>query len=605
MAKKPGLKAVSTALATMAIILVLILGMSWMAYMVVLNARQQAEMAGRAETVALKAKELIRVYVWLDPARQPDGRHLNLTRISFVGEWSGETVINGLLIAYTDGRTEVRNVNIRLRAGEDRTYLPSELGLTGLDNYNTFRVRVKYIQAHTSLGNDFVNVWGRPDKPALYVTGTTRTDTYTTTRTETSRIPTTTTTSVTRTSYTTTVTTTRTTTWTPPPGVPYGIVWCTTNYYGGFTAYVEFNANGWGTPPYQIRVYATYYDWMWNVIRTDEVAVFTVSGTSYSTSFGLSHPYGYGGIAMSMRAVDVNGLYAEWGGGGCYSAPPPPPGTTSSTSLTTSTGPPTTTTGNTIVTVTETITSTTFTTVYSGQGGVNVITATSTFIGTTTVTQTRSSWVTTTVTFRLTAVEQWYWDHWCQNLCNNGASAINSPCIKTNTITVVNNVSTIDKNSGKLNMGSWFASAALTLMIFESAEIVGIRRRFKEIVAVILLVALCFIPLMNIAPINYVSAQTELTTTTVTSTQWVTSTATMTVTSQTTVTSTTTSYVIVTITITETYTSTMYTNTYVATVRSTQARCDTRCYGDITWGNPCTCLWCPSCPGGDENRPPW
>jgi hypothetical protein len=122
--------------------------------------------------------------------------------------------------------------------------------------------------------------------------------------------------------------------------------------------------------------------------------------------------------------------------------------------------------------------------------------------------------------------------------------------------------------------------------------------------AVILMVALCFIPLMNIAPINYVSAQTELTTTTVTSTQWVTSTATMTVTSQTTVTSTTTSYVIVTITITETYTSTMYTNTYVATVRSTQARCDTRCYGDITWGNPCTCLWCPSCPGGDENRPP-
>jgi hypothetical protein len=120
MVKKAGLKAVSTALATMAIILVLVLGMSWMAYMVVLNARQQAEMAGRAETVALKAKELIRVYVWLDPARQPDGRYLNLARISFVGEWSGETVVNGLLIAYTDGRTEVRNVNIRLGAGAHR-----------------------------------------------------------------------------------------------------------------------------------------------------------------------------------------------------------------------------------------------------------------------------------------------------------------------------------------------------------------------------------------------------------------------------------------------------------------------------------------------------
>jgi len=597
MAKKPGLKAVSTALATMAIILVLILGMSWMAYMVVLNARQQAEMAGRAETVALKAKELVRVYVWLDPARQPDGRHLNLTRISFVGEWSGETVINGLLIAYTDGRTEVRNVNIRLGAGEDKTYLPSELGLTGLDNYDAFRARVKYIQAHTSLGNDFVNVWGRPDKPALYVTGTTRTDTYTTTRTETSRIPTTTTTSATRTSYTTTVTTTQTTTWTPPPGVPYGKVWCTTNYYGGFTAYVEFNANGWGTPPYQIRVYATYYDWLWNVIGTYEVAVFTVSGTSYSTNFGLSHPFDYGGIVMSMRAIDVNGLYAEWGGGSCYTAPPPPPDTTSSTSFTTSTGPPTTTTGNTIVTVTETITSTTFTTVYSGQGGVNVITATSTFIGTTTVTQTSTSWFTTTVTFRNTAIEQWYLDYWCMNLCNTGASARNSPCIKTNTITVVNNVSTIDKNSGKLDMGSWFASAALTLMIFESSEIVGIRRRFKEIVAVILMVALCFIPLMNIAPINYVSAQTELTTTTVTSTQWVTSTVTMTVTSQTTVTSTTTSYVIVTITITETYTTTEYTATYVTTVSSTQARCEHRCQGDVSV-NYCGCLHCPSCPGG-------
>jgi hypothetical protein len=392
MAKKPGLKAVSTALATMAIILVLILGMSWMAYMVVLNARQQAGMAGRAETVALKAKELIRVYVWLDPARQPDGRHLNLTRISFVGEWSGETVVNGLLVVYTDGRPEVRNVNIRLGAGEDRTYLPSELGLTGLDNYNAFRARVKYIQAHTSLGNDFVNVWGRPDKPALYVTGTTRTDTYTTTRTETSRIPTTTTTSVTRTSYTTTVTTTRTMTWTPPPGVPYGKVWCGEAPDLFLHAYVEFNANGWGTPPYQIRVYATYYDWTWQVIRTEEVAVFTVSGTSYSTSFVISHPDGYGGIVMSMRAIDVNGLYAEWGGGGCYIAPPPPPGTTSSTSLTTSTGTPTTTTGNTIVTVTETITSTS----YVGGGG----------WVTTTVYATRTNWfvITETVYWTFTSV---------------------------------------------------------------------------------------------------------------------------------------------------------------------------------------------------------
>jgi hypothetical protein len=591
------LKGVSTALATIAIILVLTLGMSWMAYMVVLNARQQAEMAGRAETVALKAKELIRVYVWLDPARQPDGRHLNLTRISFVGEWSGETVVNGLLVVYTDGRTEVRNVNIRLGAGEDKTYLPSELGLTGLDNYDAFKARVKYIQAHTSLGNDFVNVWGRPDKPALYVTGTTRTDTYTTTRTETSRIPTTTTTSVTRTSYTTTVTITTTEYW----GNPYGRITCSASWdHAAVTA--QFSAGSWGSPPYRITLTITQANY-WGTEVWRWTGEWTISGTSWS--YGnpeLYRAYDAYSVGVSLVVVSADGRGAEWGGGCRFTNPPP--GMTSSTSLTTSTGPPTTTTGNTIVTVTETITSTTFTTVYSGQGGVNVITATSTFIGTTTVTQTSTSWVTTTVTFRLTAVEQWYWDHWCQNLCNNGASAINSPCIKTNTITIFNNVSTIDKNSGKLNMGSWFASGALTLLIFESAEIVGIRRRFKEIMAVILMVALCFIPLMNIAPINYVSAQTELTTTTVTSTQWVTSTATMTVTSQTTVTSTTTSYVIVTITITETYTSTMYTNTYVATVRSTQARCDTRCYGDITWGNPCTCLWCPSCPGGDENRPP-
>ncbi len=56
-------KGVSTALATMAIILVLIGSLVWMSYMVALNARQQAQMAGQAETAALKAKELVRVYV--------------------------------------------------------------------------------------------------------------------------------------------------------------------------------------------------------------------------------------------------------------------------------------------------------------------------------------------------------------------------------------------------------------------------------------------------------------------------------------------------------------------------------------------------------------
>jgi hypothetical protein len=174
-------KGVSTALATIAIILVLVMSLTWMAYTVVLNARQQAQAAERAESIALKAKELIRVYVWLDPAQQPNGRYLNLTRISFVGSWSGETTINGLLVVYRDGSSRMLGLNIRLGAGEEKTYLPSELGIAGLDNYDAFRRAVKYIQAHTSLGNDFVSLWGRPDKPAIYIVTTTNTGTTTTT----------------------------------------------------------------------------------------------------------------------------------------------------------------------------------------------------------------------------------------------------------------------------------------------------------------------------------------------------------------------------------------------------------------------------------------
>ncbi|MEM4417518.1 MAG: hypothetical protein QXD32_05625, partial [Nitrososphaerota archaeon] len=114
-------KGVSTALATIAIIFVLVLGLVWSAYMLSLNARQQAQIAGQAETVALKAKELLRVFIWLDPVRQPTGSYLNLTRISFVGGWSGETTINSLLIVWRDGRVEEKPVSIRLGAGEDRS----------------------------------------------------------------------------------------------------------------------------------------------------------------------------------------------------------------------------------------------------------------------------------------------------------------------------------------------------------------------------------------------------------------------------------------------------------------------------------------------------
>ena len=49
-------KGVSTALATIAIILVLVMSLTWMAYTVVINARQQAQAAERAESIVLKAK---------------------------------------------------------------------------------------------------------------------------------------------------------------------------------------------------------------------------------------------------------------------------------------------------------------------------------------------------------------------------------------------------------------------------------------------------------------------------------------------------------------------------------------------------------------------
>jgi hypothetical protein len=579
MAKKPGLKAVSTALATMAIILVLILGMSWMAYMVVLNARQQAEMAGRAETVALKAKELIRVYVWLDPARQPDGRHLNLTRISFVGEWSGETVINGLLIAYTDGRTEVRNVNIRLGAGEDKTYLPSELGLTGLDNYNAFKARVKYIQAHTSLGNDFVNVWGRPDKPALYVTGTTRTDTYTTTRTETSRIPTTTTTSVTRTSYTTTVTTTQTMTWTPPPGLPYGKVWCGDAPDLFLRAYVEFNANGWGTPPYQIRVYATYYDWTWKVIGTYEVAVLTVSGTSYSTNFIIEHPWGEGGIIMSMRAIDLNGLYAEWGGGGCYIAPPPPPGTTSSTSFTsftTSTGTPTTTTGNTIVTVTETITSTSY---VGGAGWVTTtayVTRTSWFVVTETVywtfTSVIESLVTTTV---MHGIPYWVTETEFRNRWQPVQIGAGSGICPAGDILLVQKP-TDEQVQGLVGWRQPVEAGIIALLLYTGRAGSGRRRVPFMLAASILLLAMTglqqglwqvygqlYTTTVYVTTWITVTLSGQPSTVTVTQTNWVTETTTWTMTT-----------VVSTVTETRITTWTFYSSFYVTTVTTTSAACD-------------------------------
>ncbi|MEM4306227.1 MAG: hypothetical protein QXD61_09670 [Candidatus Caldarchaeum sp.] len=352
-------KGVSTALATIAIILVLVLGMSWMAYMTVINAAQQARHAAAAETAALRAKELVRVYIWLDPARQPGGSYRNLTRISFVNTWSGETTINSLLIVWRDGRYEERPVSIRLGAGEDRTFLPSQLGLEGLDNYQAALERIKYIQVHTSLGNDFVSLWGRPDKPALYVTGTTRTDTYTVTRTSTTVTGTTTTHTTTTTSYTTTWTTT--TTGPPPPGTPILLITGGVGCDGGYVSF-SFDPNGWGTPPYIIRgEWGMANEWGFPV-GSGVIGPYIVYGPF---SWGAEvYPQGdAAGYGITFRVVDSEGRLAEKGAGWGFNCQPPPPppgdgGTTTPPGPTTgtTTQPP----APTTYTITQTVTSTSF-----------------------------------------------------------------------------------------------------------------------------------------------------------------------------------------------------------------------------------------------------
>ncbi|MEM4270330.1 MAG: hypothetical protein QW223_09485, partial [Candidatus Caldarchaeum sp.] len=303
--------------------------------------------------------ELVRVYIWLDPANQPGGGYRNLTRISFVNTWSGETTINSLLIVWRDGRYEERPVSIRLGAGEDKTYLPSQLGLEGLDNYQAALERIKYIQVHTSLGNDFVSLWGRPDKPALYVTGTTRTDTYTVTRTSTTVTGTTTTHTTTTTSYTTTWTTT--TTGPPPPGTPILLMTGDLGCDGGYVSF-SFNPNGWGTPPYIIRgEWGMTNEWNFPV-NSGVIGPYIVYGP-FSWGDWVYHSRDAAGYAITFRVVDSEGRLAEKGAGwgfNCQPPPPPPEGggtttppgpTTNSTTL-----PPAATT----YTITETVTRTSF-----------------------------------------------------------------------------------------------------------------------------------------------------------------------------------------------------------------------------------------------------
>jgi hypothetical protein len=278
-------KGVSTALATTAIILVLVMSLTWMAYTVVLNARQQAQAAERAETIALKAKELIRVYVWLDPAQQTNGQYLNLTRISFVGSWSGETTINGLLVVYRDGSSRMLGLNIRLGAGEEKTYLPSELGIMGLDNYDAFRRAVKYIQAHTSLGNDFVSLWGRPDKPAIYIVTTTNTGTTTTTTTSTTTPPTTTTTTTTTPPTTTTTTgpTTSTVTSTVTRTVTSTLTSTSTAYYSTRCTVTSW-VDALSTTTRTVTSTVTY----WGTHTSTITHTTTVTSTSTSTTWVTS-----------------------------------------------------------------------------------------------------------------------------------------------------------------------------------------------------------------------------------------------------------------------------------------------------------------------------
>ncbi|MEM4417312.1 MAG: hypothetical protein QXD32_04560, partial [Nitrososphaerota archaeon] len=239
----------------------------------------------------------------------------------------------------------------------DRTYTPSELGIAGVDDYYAALAAIKYIQAHTSLGNDFVSLWGRPDKPALYVTGTTRTDTYTVTTTTTSVTATTTTRTRTTTSYTTTWTSRTTRESAPYLRASYG---CDN------VIFFTFRANGWGTAPYFIAIY-----------RNDRLIGSVMTSGSWH---GSAEPF-IGNEGWTVVVTDVMGRQAVWSGQ--YSQPSscnPPPTTTQPPTTTPpgpTTSPPTTQPpGTTTVWLTDTVTVTSF--VYVGGATYTTVTVTAT-----------------------------------------------------------------------------------------------------------------------------------------------------------------------------------------------------------------------------------
>ncbi|MEM4306430.1 MAG: hypothetical protein QXD61_10710 [Candidatus Caldarchaeum sp.] len=409
--------AVSTALATIAIIFLLTAGMVWLSYTVVLNARSQAKAAEQAEGVALKSKELVRVYLWMLPLNQ-SGRILNTTMVTLKNEWSGETTIKTIMVVWKERGMIATELNLRLAAGEEFTRKPSEVGLPQeLDDYPIALTLIKYVQVHTSLGNDFISLWGRPDKSIIIVRGggiTTSTIRETSTQTTTTTTPGTTTTTITLTS---TITGTG-----PTTRAKYFAMSFSCSQSGSIlriTIYYQWDP---GDPPEPYPPWEINF--MYRLFRRGTGGYFDYPGPTYRNINGPTSGSWYLTVDLSMfEPVYSNGwvvnALGQWTatagvsfGYGCpYEPPttttstPPPPPPPPTTTTTTSTPPPpppppTTTTSSPPPTSTTTITETTYVTTYT-----TTTTVTSTSTTYTGSIVTRTTTVTSTV-FTTTTV--WY-----------------------------------------------------------------------------------------------------------------------------------------------------------------------------------------------------
>ncbi|MEM2066876.1 MAG: hypothetical protein QXH59_10380, partial [Candidatus Caldarchaeum sp.] len=430
--------------------------------------------------------------------------------------------------------------------GEDKTYLPSQLGLEGLDNYQAALERIKYIQVHTSLGNDFVSLWGRPDKPALYVTGTTRTDTYTVTRTSTTATATTTTRTTTTTSYTTTRTTTIT--GPPPPGTPR-LQWrLLENYCTYISVLFSFDPNGWGTPPYQIRgQWSAYNRWSFQ-LDSGSFGPFTTSG-AYSWTVGMSALPDPAYYDWTVTVTDSEGRVAEWRDGvgvNCDYSPPPggggggggggtttPPGpTTNSTTL-----PPAATT----YTITETVTRTSFVFPYA------TTTRTVNIQATTIVTVTSTWWSTVQVNVYTTQIHYYPCVNW-------GTVVLEDPnpfdCQAPQTLGQLDNAETATRPETRQFVYNQTPTISISLIaVLSAVQMTGSKKSRRNIIlpmAIILLIIIISHPMLmqtatsqyayNTTTVQYAYTTTTVTewttitwtksvTATVTETQWITRTS--------------------------------------------------------------------------------